>query len=110
MMKVRNSEDYGALVSIASDDRFPWSVCVMAGRGISAYASANDWVLAAGKKIGEAHLLGEQLISLAEITEGLGLLWDKWTRGDISIELLKSELEDLVFAMERWIEGVRPAS
>jgi hypothetical protein len=109
-MKVRNSEDYGALVSIASDDRLPWSVSAIAGRGISAYASANDWVLTAGKKIGDAHLLGEHLISLAEITEGLGSLWDKWARGDISIELLKSELEDLVFVMERWIDGVRSAS
>lgn len=96
-------EDFEALVRVAADEKSSWPLVSSAGRGISAYAKANQWVVESGKKNLGAHELGERLIELAEQTERLAPLVEGFYAGRMEAGEFASELDQVVLELEKWV-------
>lgn len=95
-------KDFDALVGIVGYKGASWPVASLAGRGISAYARAQIWVVDSGKKNVDPYVLGDMLIDFAEQMEKVAPLMQRFHEGELDAPGLASELKPVVLALEKW--------
>ncbi|WP_326690700.1 MULTISPECIES: hypothetical protein [unclassified Streptomyces] len=99
---VRNSVSLGVFIAIAADARVSFTVVELAGRGITADATASRWALEAGKPSLDGFTLADRLIEFGEWEERLAGLWQAYGRGEVETTDFEAQLAQIVTAMERW--------
>ncbi|MEU6168719.1 hypothetical protein [Streptomyces tanashiensis] len=101
-MSTENSPYLAALVQLASDDRLGWDAIALAGRGISAYASAQIWMLEEGKSAADPMRLADLIEDFGTSAERIPDLWSRFDDARTSEANLVLELEEIVAHMEAW--------
>jgi hypothetical protein len=102
LVTLRNSDDYAALVDMASGDRLLWSTVRVAARGMVAYAEANDWMLKEGKASADPLWLADCMYEFGDASEQLRPLWSRFLAGQVDETELVNVLEKVVVRMENW--------
>ncbi|MEV8624385.1 hypothetical protein [Streptomyces sp. NPDC051079] len=101
-LAVNNSVSLGVFLAVAADDRTPFAVVELAGRGVTASAAANRWVLEVGKPSLDGFTLADKLIEFGEWEDRLVGLWQAFGRGKVEMTDFQAELAQIVQALERW--------
>lgn len=101
-MAVRNSVFLGVFLAVAAHPKVPFTVVELAGRGITADAAANRWVLEVGKPSLDGFTLADKLIDLGEREDQLVDLWQALGNGEVSAAAFETRLAEIVAAMEKW--------
>ncbi|MFJ4616744.1 hypothetical protein [Streptomyces sp. NPDC088812] len=89
-------------VKMASDGRLGWDVVVLAGRGISAYASAQLWMLRDGKTSVDPIRLADAIEEFGLLVEKASDLWSDYDDGKMSEADLLVRLDAVVHQLEVW--------
>jgi hypothetical protein len=87
---------------MASDDRLGWDAVSLAGRGITAYASAQIWMLRVGKGATDRERIFESIESFGSAVERLPDLWGRFGDGRMSESDLVRQVTEIVEFMEAW--------
>ncbi|WP_329026140.1 MULTISPECIES: hypothetical protein [unclassified Streptomyces] len=101
-LAVNNSVSLGVFLAVAADDRAPFAVVELAGRGVTASAAATRWVLEVGKPSLDGFTLADKLIEFGEWEDQLVGLWQAFGRGEVEMTDFQAQLAQIVTAMERW--------
>ncbi|MGW5605152.1 hypothetical protein ACWEWI_03460 [Streptomyces sp. NPDC003753] len=101
-MSLRNSEYYEALIRMASSDRLGWDTVALAGRGITAYAAAQRWMITEGKVSVDPLRLADLVIEFGMAVEQLPDLWERYAQGAIPDSQFQASLEAIVEQLESW--------
>ncbi|WP_354637133.1 hypothetical protein [Kitasatospora camelliae] len=99
---MNNSVSLGVFLAVASEARVPFPVVELAGRGVTAGAAANRWVLEVGKPSVDGFTLADKLIEFGEWEERLVGLWQAFGRGEVEMTDFEAQLAQIVTAMEGW--------
>lgn len=99
---VRNSVSLGVFLAVAAHPGVPFSVVELAGRGITADAAANRWVLEVGKPSLDGFTLSDKLIDFGGREDRLVELWQEYGAGEVDVAAFESRLAEIVTAMETW--------
>ncbi|MER7667385.1 hypothetical protein ABTY61_02830 [Kitasatospora sp. NPDC096128] len=99
---VRNSVSLGVFLAVAAHPRVPFSVVELAGRGITADAAANRWVLEVGKPSPDGFTLADKIIDFGEREDQLVELWQAYGAGAVDAAAFEARLMEIVAAMEKW--------
>ncbi|MEU1439359.1 hypothetical protein ABZ438_35600 [Streptomyces sp. NPDC005786] len=99
---VRNSVSLGVFLAVAAHPKVPFSVVELAGRGITADAAANRWVLEVGKLSLDGLALADKIINFGEREDELAELWQEYGTGEVDAAAFETGLAEIVAAMEQW--------
>ncbi|MGW2649038.1 hypothetical protein ACWC2T_29975 [Streptomyces sp. NPDC001393] len=99
---VRNSVSLGVFLAVAAHPGVAFSVVELAGRGITADAAANRWVLEVGKPSLDGYTLSDKMIELGELEDQLVELWQECGTGEVDAAAFETRLAEIVEAMEKW--------
>jgi hypothetical protein len=101
-VSTRNSEYYEALINMASSERLGWEVAALAGRGVTAYAAAQLWMLNEGKASVGPMNLADLVIAFGTAVEQLPDLWQRYEQGALPEPQLRQSLQAVVEQLESW--------
>jgi hypothetical protein len=101
-LAARNSVSLGVFLAVAADARAPFTMVELAGRGVTASATATRWVLEIGKPSLDGFTLADKLIELGEWEDRLVDLWQAYGRGEVEMTDFKAQLTEIVTGIEGW--------
>ncbi|MFF2306065.1 hypothetical protein ACFVVP_26615 [Streptomyces sp. NPDC058128] len=99
---MNNSVSLGVFLAVAADNRTPFAVVELAGRGVTASAAANRWVLEVGKPSLDGFTLADKMIEFGEWEDRLVGLWQALGRGKVEMTDFQAQLAQIVQALEKW--------